>query len=83
MFENTILPKEIQIVERHHHTLLKGTDVARILGVSKALAYRLMAQGDIPTVHLSDKTVRVRPEDLDNFIIENLSSKNSGRTSVE
>jgi excisionase family DNA binding protein len=48
--------------------LLKGTEVARILGISKGLAYRLMAQGDIPSIHFSAKTVRVKEEALLQFI---------------
>jgi excisionase family DNA binding protein len=47
--------------------LLKGNDVAERLNVSKAFAYRMMADGRIPTVTLG-RSVRVRPEDLENFI---------------
>ena len=55
--------------------LLKGTEVAQILGISKGLAYRLMAQGDIPSIHFSAKTVRCRQDDLDNFIKNHSTSK--------
>ena len=54
--------------------LMNGKEVAVVLQVSKALAYRLMAQGDIPTVHISRKTVRVRQEDLEAFIARNSSA---------
>jgi excisionase family DNA binding protein len=57
--------------------LLNGKEVAELLRVSKALAYRLMSQGDIPTIHISRKTVRVRQEDLEQFIAKNLAVKNS------
>jgi len=51
--------------------LLRAVDVARILNVSRAFAYRLMQQGKIRTVAI-DRARRVRPEDLRNFIEENL-----------
>jgi len=54
--------------------LYRGSDVASILGISKALAYRLLAEGAIPSVRFG-RTVRVRPEDLENFIKKNLTSK--------
>ncbi len=52
--------------------LLKGKDVARILNVSLAYAYSLLAQGQIPSVRFG-KTVRVRGIDLEAFIENNLS----------
>ena len=53
--------------------LLKGTEVAQILGISRALAYRLMAQGQINSVRFG-RTVRVRLEDLDLFIRRNMTN---------
>jgi excisionase family DNA binding protein len=50
--------------------LLNAKEVAQILNISKALAYRLMAKGDIPSVHFSQKTVRCSPEDLERFLKE-------------
>ncbi len=58
--------------------LLRGREVAEILGISKALAYRLISQGSLPAVKFG-RTVRVRPEDLDKFIIDNLTHKESER----
>ena len=53
--------------------LYRVSDVATILGISLALAYRLLAEGKIPSVRFG-RTVRVRPEDLEQFIKENLTS---------
>ena len=50
--------------------LLKGEEVAKILHVSRSLAYLLMKRGDIPTVHVGN-AVRVRPEDLERYINSN------------
>jgi len=50
--------------------LLKGEEVAKILHVSRSLAYLLMKRGDIPTVHVGN-AVRVRPEDLERYINNN------------
>jgi excisionase family DNA binding protein len=62
--------------------LLTGTEVAHLLNVSKALAYRLMAQGTIPAVHLG-RAVRVRPQDLDEFIKRSSSSFEKLAPSIE
>lgn len=53
-------------------TLLKASDIARILNISKAFAYQLMQKGDIPTVKIGGAR-RVRPEDLERYIQENIS----------
>ncbi len=53
--------------------LLRANDVARILNISKALAYRLMEEGKIPTVRIN-RSVRVRPEDLEQYIQTKLPS---------
>jgi excisionase family DNA binding protein len=47
--------------------LLKASDIARILNISKALAYRLIQQGEIPVVRISH-TVRVRSSDLEDYV---------------
>ena len=47
--------------------LYKASDVARILNISRALAYRLMQNGDIPVVRVNH-AVRVLPADLEQFI---------------
>jgi excisionase family DNA binding protein len=53
--------------------LLKGSDIAQILGISRALAYRLMSQGQIPTVRFG-RVVRVKPEELEFFIQRNMTA---------
>lgn len=50
--------------------LLTGEEVARILKISRAYAYRLMKQGDIPTIKIG-RTVRVSYNNLLKFIQEN------------
>jgi excisionase family DNA binding protein len=52
--------------------LLKAIEVAEILNISRAMAYELMRQGKIPTVHIGCAR-RVRPVDLQEFISRNLS----------
>ena len=47
--------------------LLKAVDIARILNISKALAYRLIQHGDIPAVRINH-AVRVKPSDLEEFV---------------
>jgi excisionase family DNA binding protein len=47
--------------------ILKASDVAQLLGISKALAYRLMQQGEIPVIQFG-RTTRVKRQDLEEFI---------------
>lgn len=47
--------------------LLRADQVAIRLNISRALAYRLMQIGEIPTIRFH-RTVRVRENDLDHFI---------------
>ncbi|MFO7942998.1 MAG: helix-turn-helix domain-containing protein [Anaerolineales bacterium] len=54
-------------------TLLKASEVAESLNISKAFAYKLMNQGTIPSVQIG-YAKRVRPQDLHEFIRNNLSS---------
>jgi excisionase family DNA binding protein len=49
--------------------LLKPAEVADILQVSRAMAYKLLNQGEIPSVRIG-KSVRVRRADLENYIHE-------------
>jgi len=51
--------------------LLNASEVAKILNISRALAYRLMQQRQIDTVHIRGAR-RVRLMDLQKFIIENV-----------
>lgn len=52
--------------------LLKASEVAEILNVSKAFAYQLMQQGKIRTVVMQSAR-RVRPKDLAAFIEASLN----------
>ena len=52
--------------------LLKADDVARVLNISRSFAFQLMQRGDIRTVKIG-RSVRVRPADLENFIVSNCS----------
>ncbi len=56
--------------------LMTGEEIAKILHVSRAYAYQLMRQRIIPTVKIG-RSVRVRPEDLQQFI-----AKNTGQNSL-
>jgi len=49
--------------------LLNPADVAEILKISKALAYKMLKEGEIPTVRFGS-SVRVRREDLEKYIYE-------------
>jgi len=52
--------------------LLKATDVATILNISRSLAYRLLQRGKIPSIRIN-QSVRVDPGDLQQYIEKNRS----------
>lgn len=64
-----------QMMIRHNEQLLKATDIAQILNISRAMAYRLMQLGDIRTVSIGTAK-RVRRKDLLTYIENNLSPMN-------
>lgn len=53
--------------------LLRAQDVAKVLNISLALAYRLIQQGELQSVRIGG-SVRVRSEDLQEFIERSLTS---------
>jgi excisionase family DNA binding protein len=60
--------------------LLKASEVASILNISRAQAYILM-KGTIPSIKFG-KTVRVRKSDLENFIAHNMSKSTAMKDTV-
>jgi predicted DNA-binding transcriptional regulator AlpA len=63
--------------------LLKANDIARVLGISRASAYRLMVK-DLPSIRFSGGTVRVQPHDLEIFIQSHRQQATSeGETSTD
>lgn len=52
---------------------LTAPEIAEILRISKALAYRLIAKGEIKSVRFG-RTVRVRDDDLEVFIARKSSN---------
>ena len=56
-----------EITYLDHQKLLRAVEVAEILSISRAFAYRLMQQGKIRTVYIEGAR-RVRPQDLDQYI---------------
>ena len=51
--------------------LLKPNEVATLLSVSRSFAYQLLQTGAIPVVRLG-RACRVRPQDLETYIQQNL-----------
>lgn len=51
--------------------LLKPEEVAAILGVSRSYSYSLLQTGKLPAVRIG-RACRVRPQDLEEFIKQNL-----------
>jgi len=57
--------------------LLTPADVAERLNVSKAKAYQILKEGEIPSMRFG-KTIRIRPEDLEKHIHEKIGPGTSG-----
>ena len=55
------------VSKQDQEKLLKANDVAELLNISRALSYRLLKTGDIPTVRIRG-AVRVMPTDLEEYI---------------
>ena len=51
--------------------LLTAGDVASRLNISRSQAYQLLRKGDIPCVRMG-RTIRVRPADLEAYILQNV-----------
>ena len=54
--------------------LHKPSEVAQILRISPSFAYQLMREGILPTVRIG-AAVRVRPQDLEAFIQNNVTGQ--------
>ncbi|HXF73107.1 MAG TPA: helix-turn-helix domain-containing protein [Actinomycetota bacterium] len=55
--------------------LLSLPEVARYLGISRSGAYLLAKSGRLPSVQIARRIVRVRPEDLEAFILQHRRGK--------
>jgi excisionase family DNA binding protein len=66
MSENAVVQSQSSIPK-----LLKASDVANILGISRSFAYFLCETGQLPTVRIGH-SLRVRPQDLEAYIDTNL-----------
>ncbi len=63
----------MQQTTEQHPLLLRGMEVAEALGISRALAYRWMASGILPTVRVS-RSIRVPRAELLKWIAAHTSN---------
>ena len=54
--------------------LLKAGEVASLLNISRSFVYQLIQTGIIPVVRIG-KACRVRPQDLEAYILQNIHSE--------
>jgi len=62
--------------------LLKANEVSERLNISRSQAFALMRDGSLPTIRFG-RCVRVRPEDLEQFILRNITSKTDDNLNTE
>jgi len=60
-----------------NNRLLKAKDIADRLSISRSQAFALMKEAEMPTVRFG-RCVRVRPEDLEEFIQASLTDNTIG-----
>ena len=68
---------ELAINPQERFPLLNAADVAKVLNISLAMAYRLIQIGEIRAVQIG-KGRRVRPQDLHQYIESNLTAESEG-----
>ena len=51
-------------------TWLKVPEVAELLGVPRSRAYELVANGTIPAVRISERTIRIHRTELERYLLE-------------
>jgi excisionase family DNA binding protein len=62
--------------QRFEPLLLRGAEVAQVIGCSRAMAYLLMKRGDIPVIRMPrGKSVRVPREALVEWIKEHTRTR--------
>ena len=54
--------------KRHPEALVSAKEAARRLAVSRRTIDRLVAAGALPRVKVASRSVRFRPEDIEQFI---------------
>ena len=59
--------EEMHKMDYQKERLLKPSEVAGLLNVSRAMSYHLLQSGQIPVVRIN-RAVRVKPDDLRSFI---------------
>jgi excisionase family DNA binding protein len=59
--------KDLEENQISEEKLLKPSDVAEYLNISRAMSYRLLQSGKIPVIRIN-RIVRVRPNDLQIFL---------------
>jgi excisionase family DNA binding protein len=70
-------------MEKQERLLLKGSEVADMLNISRALAYRMMAAGELPTVRpASGRAIRVPREALLKWIEKQTRQPRRGATAA-
>ena len=67
---------QYQLHEPAPTKLLNAREVAEILNISRAFAYKLMQTGEIPTIRIGYSR-RVRLADVEEFIERNLQPQSS------
>jgi excisionase family DNA binding protein len=69
-----LLEENLQIEEKTPSRLLNAQDIAEVLSIGLSTVYLLLERGDLPCIRIG-RSVRVRPEDLEEFIESRVQRK--------
>ena len=61
--------------------LLKPSEVQQLLGCGRSIVYRLISEGDIPSVRVG-RCIRVQRKSLDKWIVDHENAKGDGRSTT-
>ena len=69
-----LLEENIPIEEKTPSRLLNAQDIAEALSIGLSTVYLLLERGELPSIRIG-RSVRVRPEDLEEFIESRVQGK--------
>jgi len=69
-----LLEENIPIAEKTPSRLLNAQDIAEALNIGLSTVYLLLERGELPSIRIG-RSVRVRPQDLDEFIESRVQRK--------
>ena len=68
---------------KDYGAMLKSEEVATLLSISRCHAYRLLERGEIPSIKIGQRNMRVLKEDLINYLITSRENSIKNSNSID